>query len=201
MQMHTDLIAADAAAVQTTVRLVATVTRDQLALPTPCAGWDLAALLTHMTEQHHLFATATSPTPPPTSAVPSADLVSAYAAAADLVLAAFSQDGVLERQCSLPELSDRTFPGRLVIGFHLVDYVVHGWDVARTLRVAYAPDTDAVNAALPIARAVPTGASRLEAGAAFAPALPLPPNADPLTETLLLLGRDPAWTPVTAGRP
>jgi uncharacterized protein (TIGR03086 family) len=248
----TNLTAADAAAVRTTLQLTATVTDDRLTLPTPCAGWDLAALLTHMTDQHHIFATAATPEPPPatppsatppsaapssttapstapsstappstaapstapTSAAPTsaargvrgsaraAALVSAYAAAADRVLATFSQDGVLQRQFGLPEISTgRTFPGHQVVGFHLVDYVVHGWDVARTLGVPYAPDPDAVIAALPIARAVPTGTSRLQPGSAFAPALPLPPHADPLTETLLLLGRDPAWTPAAAGRP
>ena len=80
MRMPMNLIAADAAAVQTTVRLVATVTDDQLTWPTPCAGWDLAALLNHMTDQHHIFATAasapppsTEPSTPPPTATPSTE--------------------------------------------------------------------------------------------------------------------------------
>jgi uncharacterized protein (TIGR03086 family) len=194
--MHTDNLAAlDATAVRDTVRLVATVTPDDLGRPTPCAGWDLGALLAHMTVQHRGFAAAAQGNgsdlavwqSPATTPHP----VRAYAAAAELVRAAFASPGVLDRAFVLPELG-RTVPGRTGIGFHLVDYVVHGWDVARTLGLPFTPEAPLAAAALEIARAVPTGAVRLAPGAAFAPALNVPVNADPLTETLLLLGRDPS---------
>ena len=121
-------------------------------------------------------------------------LVDAYVGAAAMVLAAFDEPGVLDREFLLSDISaDRTFPGRQAIGFHLVDYVVHGWDVARALGVPYQPDPEVLAFAVAIARAVPTGPSRLVPGAAFAPALTVPSAADALTETLLLLGRDPAW--------
>ena len=55
--------------------------------------------------------------------------------------------------------------------------------------VEYALPPDVLAAALPVARAVPDGDARLLPGAAFAPALPVPPGADPLTELLALLGR------------
>ena len=51
-------------------------------------------------------------------------------AAAD-VLDAFSADGVLDATFALPEFGpDATVPGAMAIGFHFVDYVVHGWDAA-----------------------------------------------------------------------
>ena len=93
----------------------------------------------------------------------------------------------------LPEFG-RPLPGRLAIGFHLVDYAVHGWDVARTIGVPYHPAGDVLAATVEIARMVPDGAERLEPGAAFAPALPVAAGTDPLTEILLRLGRDPART-------
>jgi hypothetical protein len=71
----------------------------------------------------------------------------------------------------LPEITPRPIPGRFAIGFHLVDYVVHGWDVARTLGIAYELPPDVLAAALPIAEAVPAGDARLAPGAAFAPPL------------------------------
>jgi uncharacterized protein (TIGR03086 family) len=193
-----ELIALNAAAVRHTVRLLTDVT--DLSVPTPCAGWDLRALLTHMTVQHRGFTAAArgrgadpavwqSPSPSP-------DPVRGYAASADLVIAAFAEPGVLDRPFALPEIApDRPFPGRVAVGFHLVDYVVHGWDVARALGRPFTPDPLAAAAALRLARAVPTGPARLTPGAAFAPAREVPAGADPLTETLLLLGRDPAWTP------
>src|ERR1700685_3712749 len=55
-------------------------------------------------------------------------------AAAGGVLAAFAADGVLDRAFTLPEISpERRFPAPQAIGFHFIDYVVHGWDVARSL--------------------------------------------------------------------
>ncbi len=43
-------------ALQVSVDAVNRVRPDQLALPTPCAEWDLGRLLAHMTGQNHGFA-------------------------------------------------------------------------------------------------------------------------------------------------
>ena len=58
--------------------------------------------------------------------------------AAGRVQAAFAADGVLDRDFTLPEIDPAaTFPAGLAISFHFIDYVVHGWDVARTLGLDY----------------------------------------------------------------
>ncbi|GAA0588152.1 TIGR03086 family metal-binding protein [Paractinoplanes ferrugineus] len=180
-----DLLTADRTAVSRTVDLVARAT--DRSLPTPCAGWDLGALIAHMTEQHRIFASAARGGAP----VPE---VRTYAAAAELVLDAFAQPGVLDRPVQLTEIHPTaTFPGRQAIGFHLVDYVVHGWDVAATLGIAYPSSPEILALTLPIARAVPDGAARQGPRAAFAPARAIRAGASPLDEILLLLGRDPAF--------
>ncbi|WP_433367410.1 TIGR03086 family metal-binding protein [Actinoplanes sp. CA-142083] len=187
--MPTDLIALDALAVRKTVQLVASITAADLSRPTPCAEWDLGALLTHMTAQHRGFAAAASGHGGDLAAWSLTPFsVRDYAASADLVLAAFAAPGALDRTFELPDFG-ASFPGRLAIGFHLVDYVVHGWDVATSLGRPYSVDASVLAATLPIARAVPDGPARLAPGAAFAPALPVPAEADPLAEILLLLGR------------
>jgi hypothetical protein len=53
-----DLRAPDAVAVRNSVAVVAQVTAADLGRPTPCAAWDLRALLAHMTVQHLGFAAA-----------------------------------------------------------------------------------------------------------------------------------------------
>ncbi|NEB79271.1 TIGR03086 family protein, partial [Streptomyces sp. SID14478] len=64
-----------------------------------------------------------------------ADPAGAHRAAALDLLAAFDRPGVMEREFTLPELRGGPgggWPGRIAVGFHLVDYVVHAWDVAVT---------------------------------------------------------------------
>ncbi|RSM53833.1 TIGR03086 family protein [Actinoplanes sp. ATCC 53533] len=193
--MHTvDLLASHARAVRATVPLVARVLPPDLSLPTPCAEWDLGHLLAHMTAQHRGFAAAAAGRggdldiwrPQALGDDPGRE----YAQAAESVIAAFAEPDVLDRDLLLPEITSTPIPGRLVIGFHLVDYVVHGWDVARTLGIPYELPPDVLAVALPIAEAVPDGETRLTPDAAFAPRLP-DPGEDPLDRILALLGRDP----------
>lgn len=50
------------------------------------------------------------------------------------MLDAFAADGTPEAQFALPEFGEGAmFPGEMAMGFHFVDYVVHGWDVAASL--------------------------------------------------------------------
>ncbi|GAB1692402.1 TIGR03086 family metal-binding protein [Krasilnikovia sp. M28-CT-15] len=188
------MLEADAAATRHSVEVVAEVAVADLARPTPCTGWDLRALLAHMTAQHRGFAAAAAGRGADEAAWRTADTddpVRAYAAAAHEVIAAFTADGVPERDFFLPDLG-RSVPGQIAIGFHLVDYVVHGWDVARTIGTAYRPPRAALDLALPIASAVPDGPARRAPGAAFGPGLRVPDDAETLDTILLLLGRDPA---------
>ena len=64
--------------------------------------------------------------------------VGAYADAAHDVLDAFAADGTADAPFALPEFGEgAVFPGAMAMGFHFVDYVVHGWDVAASLGVPY----------------------------------------------------------------
>jgi uncharacterized protein (TIGR03086 family) len=192
-----DLRTADAAAVRGSALLVARVADGDLGRRTPCAGWDLAMLLEHMTTQHRGFAAAAEgrgADPAVWRLTPGPSVVERYASSAAEVIAAFAAPDVFDRPFTLPEFgTGRPFPGRLAVGFHLVDYVVHGWDVARSLGLPYRPPAEVLALTLPIARAVPGGSARLAEGAAFAPEVAAAAGSDPLTEILTLLGRDPGW--------
>ena len=191
-----ELIELDAVAVRASVELAARVTPADLARPTPCAAWTLYGLLAHMATQHHGFAAAADgqdgPEPWKLRTL-GADPAGDYRAAAERVLAAFAADGVLDREFPLPEIrTGRRFPAAQAISFHFVDYVVHSWDVARTLGVPVTFDPGVLAAALAVARAVPGGRARLVPGAAFAPAVPGAAGGT-LEEIIALLGRSPTW--------
>ena len=194
--MHIDYVALDKIATRTSVALVSRLTSADLTRPTPCAGWTLADLLAHMTAQHHGFAAGSTGSadlapwqPKPLGADPIAD----YSAAADEVLAAFAAEGVLDRNFCLPEFSpDATIPAPMAVSFHLVDYVVHSWDVARTLDLPVEFDDPVLDATLTVAELVPDDESRRAPGATFAPVVDWAGEST-LDRILALLGRAPDW--------
>ncbi|MFC4145121.1 TIGR03086 family metal-binding protein [Micromonospora mangrovi] len=198
--MHTipDLRAADEAAVRATVALVERVRPADLGRPTPCAGWDLAALLAHLTAQHLGFAASARGDGAsldewrvrPLGDRPAAD----HADAAEQVIAAFRAPGVLDRTFALPEFGEGVrVPGRQAISFHFIDYVVHGWDVARSLALPFALPAELLRAAVTVAEAIPDDDRRLAPGAAFAPRLSVPDDGEPLARILALVGRSASW--------
>jgi uncharacterized protein (TIGR03086 family) len=203
--MHTNLnpriVALDAQAVNESVRLVAQATAADLARPTPCADWTLHGLLRHMAAQHYGFAAASAGDGDPARWRPRSlgdDPVAAYRAAAECALAAFAVDGVLGREFPLPEFRrGPMYPGPQAVSFHFVDYVVHSWDVARTLGlpVSFAPAV--LDVALTVARAVPGGDARLAPGAAFAPEIAWS-SGSRLDQIVAILGRSPDWQPPSA---
>lgn len=193
-----DIRELDRRAVTDSVALVDRVTAADLGRATPCSDWNLGELIAHMTVQHRGFAAAAEGRGADLAVwrvpAPASDPVTAYAEAAGAVVAAFAGDGVLERPFSLPEIATTmTFPGKHAVAFHLVDYVVHGWDVARSLGLQPEPDPSVLAIALKVAEVVPAGPSRLEPGAAFRPAVAAPDDAGLLDRIVALLGRSPAW--------
>lgn len=203
MRMHTidDLRPAHRTAVLATIPVVAAVRAEDLHRPTPCAGWDLADLLSHMTVQHRGFAAAArgnGADPAVWDAATVRDAVTrapgdTYAAAAHDVLEAFAAPDAAERQFALPEFGpDAMFPGAVAIGFHLIDYVVHGWDVAASLGRDHPLPAEVVDAALPLTLMVPDGDYRSTPDAPFGPVHP-GPASEGLDRILAHLGRDPHW--------
>jgi uncharacterized protein (TIGR03086 family) len=203
--MHTnlaiDMVALDAQAVHASVDLVARATARDLARPTPCPDWTLQGLLRHMVAQHYGFAAAAGGDGDLARwrlRALSEDPVADYRASAEHVLAAFAADGVLDRDFPLPEISrDLMFPARQAVSFHFVDYVVHSWDVARTLDVPVELQQALLDVALGVAEAVPGGDARVAPGAAFAPRVAWS-GGSRLDQIVAILGRSPDWEPPQA---
>ncbi|OYN75414.1 TIGR03086 family metal-binding protein [Mycolicibacterium sphagni] len=189
-------------AVITSIELVDTVRPTDLDRPTPCTGWDLADLLAHMTVQHRGFAAAARGhgadlgnwrVETVVDAVRE-DPALAYAHAANDVLEAFwaVKDNI---PFALPEFGDNAvFPAQIAMGFHFVDYVVHGWDVAAALGVDYQLPAGVLATALPIALAVPGGEVRMLEAVPFGPEIEQVTGAGDFDRVLRHLGRKPEFT-------
>jgi uncharacterized protein (TIGR03086 family) len=197
-------VALDRRAVERSVDVVAAVRVGDLARPTPCEGWALVDLLAHMTAQHRGFAAAArgertvgadwAPRRP------GPDPAGEYATAARAVVAAFADlaERTPDVELWLPEIRGGVhLAAPIAVGFHLVDYAVHAWDVAASLGVAVHTDPDVLAAAIVVAEQVPDDGSRQVPGAAFRPALAATVRDNPEDRLLRLLGRDPAWAPPT----
>src|SRR5260221_3176402 len=137
----TDIRSLNERAVRSSMDIVRQATPTDLGRP----GWTLADLLGHMTVQHRGFAAAAQGVGADLAIwefeTARADAVEQYLAASEQVIAAFATPEVLAGSFVLPELGDPAappkFPAKMAIGFHFIDYLVHGWDVARTLGIPY----------------------------------------------------------------
>jgi uncharacterized protein (TIGR03086 family) len=114
--------------------------------------------------------------------------VSAAAAAAACAAA-----GALERKMELPGLG--AFPGPVAVSFHFVDYLIHGWDVAKAIGAVPEPGADLVQAALKMVSRYPDTPQVRGPGAPFAAKVAVPDDAPPLDRLVGLLGRAPSWAP------
>ncbi|MCW2750155.1 MAG: hypothetical protein JWR83_1265 [Aeromicrobium sp.] len=157
---------------------------------TPCAEWHLAALLEHMIGQNHGFAEAIAGVEVTVESFAPrtfGDLGSAWALSAEILVDAVAASS--SQSIFLPEISaDRRFGLDTVVGFHHLDTVVHTWDVATALGLAWRPTPRAAAEVLAAAQRVPAGEGRLAPGAAFAPSRPAD-TGDPWIDALALVGR------------
>jgi uncharacterized protein (TIGR03086 family) len=186
----------DRRALEATDRVVAQVADDRLGTPTPCAEWDLRALLVHMTGNNNGFADAADgrPADPEVWAGTGIgdDLVGAYLKSAERVRTAFAADGVLERDLEVHGFG--SFPAPVAIGMHFIDYLVHGWDVARAIEVDHPLDPELCLAVLKIGERWPKDSPAIwGSGAPFGKQIPVPHDAPSDHRMLGFLGRPPAW--------
>lgn len=97
----------------------------------------------------------------------------------------------MRRQVKIHEIGP--FTAEIAAAMHLVDTVVHGWDLAKTFGVAYEPVPEAVAAALGFAAMVPTDPAERAVSGAFGALVEVPEGAGELDRLIGLLGRDPGW--------
>ena len=108
------------------------VTPDQLDLPTPCASWDVRALVNHIVGGPFYFAASVNDGKSPTTRDPvdftAGDPVASFDDGIKAAVAAFRCPGAFERMITLPF---GTLPGSVFINIASTDAFSHGWDLAR----------------------------------------------------------------------
>ena len=124
----------------------------------------------------------------PTS--PSGARAAAFRAAADRVITGFDRPGMLEHTFAMPWGATT---GAQLLGFGLIEVVVHGWDIARSLGRPPAFDDDLVEAVMADARQWVDDSTRIPQ--LFGPEVVPAVDAPVLDRLVAFLGRPPTWAP------
>ncbi|MBN6051567.1 TIGR03086 family protein, partial [Nonomuraea sp. RK-328] len=155
----------------------------------------VAELLRHMVSENRGFAANVAGSPEQRSVPDGGDLgddpFGAFHDSATAVTKAFAAPDVHDRQVEIGEFG--VFPGRVAISMHLVDCLVHAWDVAMSIGTFFRPDPELVASALAIASRWPDTPKTRGPGAAFDDRVPVPADVPDLQRLLGLLGRDRSW--------
>lgn len=183
------------AATDRAVPVVRAIPDESLAATTPCAEYDVKALVNHLfqvivqfqalaAKQNSDFGTAA-----PDVVAESPDWRERFADEAEKLVAAWAAPGADEGTTGAMDM-----PARTVGCMALLDLTVHAWDLARATGQTYeaAPESSGVVATLREA-VVGLGPTARKMGM-FGEPLPVPADAPELEHLLAETGRDPHWT-------
>ncbi|MBF6179206.1 TIGR03086 family metal-binding protein [Nocardia otitidiscaviarum] len=182
-----DLLRLDATALALIAHDVVTVTDAELDAPTPCTGWTVTDLINHMNERHEAVIASVLPPIGDHADHPRDD----FARTAARWVVAMEQTGDVVH---LPQRGPLATDS--VLSIHLVDMLVHRWDLSRALsRPCPAPDHLTARA-LPIARSITAPGSPLNGpNGVYHPPVPPHRSLPTMDAIAALLGRDPDWKP------
>ena len=172
---------------------LALVTADLMAAPTPCAGWDLRALLTHMDDSLGSLHEAASVRRVRVDVPPAApdDIVVSLRTRACQLLAEWTADwatGAVGGESRDVLVDGRPVTSPVLTSAGALEVVVHGWDVAVSCGPPRPIPDDLATALLRLAPVLVNDADR---PARFGPELTAPPGASSGERLLVFLGRDP----------
>jgi uncharacterized protein (TIGR03086 family) len=171
-----------------TQAIVAKVQPGDLDAPTPCASWDVRALINHFVGTARWWAvTVTGEGGAPDADYAAGDFAAAYQESIRIATAAFETDGVLEKTVRLPF---GEFPGAALLSLAAMEQFTHGWDLARALGHHTDLDPQLAAGLLSQARLAITDAFRGPDGEGlFGSAQEAPAGAGPADRLAAFLGR------------
>jgi uncharacterized protein (TIGR03086 family) len=173
---------------ESTRAILAKVRPGDLAAATPCASWDVSALVNHFVGTARWWAAiATGAGAADEVGYPAGDMVSAYEASIEIATAAFATEGVLEETFRL-DLGE--FRGAALLGLAATEQFTHGWDLARAIGQHTDLDPELATELLAGAKLAVNDAYRGPDGVAlFGPARQAPAGASPADQLAAFLGR------------
>jgi uncharacterized protein (TIGR03086 family) len=175
-------------ALQGTLAVLARVRPEDLDGPTPCASWDVRALVNHFVGTARVWAATISGDDDVIEADYAAgDFVAAYEESIRIAVTAFGADGALARTIRLPF---GEFPGNALLSLATMEQFTHGWDLARAIGRPADLDPRMAAGLLSVARLAIADAFRGPDGQAlFGPAREAPGGAGPADQLAAFLGR------------
>ena len=175
-------------ALQGTLAILTKVQRSDLDAPTPCASWDVRALVNHFIGTTRWWAATIAGDDDVADADYAAgDFVAAYEESIRIAVAAFGADGALDKTVRLPF---GEFPGAVLRDLATMEQFTHGWDLARATGQSTDLDPGLADGLLSQARLAITDAFRGPDGQAlFGPARPVPAGRGPADQLAAFLGR------------
>ncbi|MFD2079018.1 TIGR03086 family protein [Actinopolymorpha cephalotaxi] len=183
---------------EVTGRIVAGIGADQWEAPTPCADWNVRALLNHLVAGNVLTAAvlggAELPPPEERARLGQVDrlgddpLAAAQQSVGDLIKA-FEQPGVLERVHPSPV---GQVPGVVLVHLRTTELLVHGWDLARATELSADFPEALAEQELAFTKAN-VGRARTGPGGPFGASQPVAEDAPAIDRLAALLGRSVAF--------
>lgn len=185
-------------------RLLDGVSDAQLAGPTPCADYPVAALLDHLASLALAFAWAGRKVP---LAERTGDISRPGEATAEHLDPQWRT--VLPRRLAdlvrvwrdraawtgVAEVAGVTLPAEVMATVALDELVLHGWDLARATGQPFRCDPASTAVVLAFTGGTAQPGQEASRQGMFGPVLEVPADAPDLDRALGFAGRDPAWTP------
>ncbi|MBB5939033.1 TIGR03086 family metal-binding protein [Streptomyces zagrosensis] len=171
---------------------VAAVSPDELSNRTPCADYDVRALLGHVVSVLHKLARVGTggdarDVPDVIDGIADDGWASAFTRARSEVERVWADDERLDRMVELPWA---TLPGRHALEAYTHEFTAHSWDLAHATRRLAELDPDLAAQALEAFSTFAPPEERSEQGP-FSPVVPVPDDADMYTRLAAYLGRQP----------
>lgn len=181
-----------AQAVDQAERQIAAVRPDELGNSTPCADYDVRALLGHMTSVLHKLARVgrgedARDVADVLDGIADTDWASTFAHARGEVERVWADGAILDRMVTLPWA---TLPGRAAMDAYTHEFTAHSWDLAHATGRLGELDPDLAVRALDAFTTFAPPESRGGQGK-FGPVVQVPDDADVYTRLAAYLGRRP----------